>query len=169
MAQFESFNTTNKKIEKTWNKTNTNLNDTSDLTRQQKISNQNNLNPSIKKIPLIIKREVFTEFNDGSSILGLLPSVEEFTINISESLLTSAKIIRKIYREDLPEGEIPSEIFLEFENYTINNISWKCIDDNTILLQIFFPFLLVTNKSFVDVDLIITTPNIYTALPKGKI
>ena len=161
----ESFDNSQRRIRKNWENTDKNLSDESKLLRQNFLDLQNNLNPKIAALSLISKQEIITI--DGN--LAMLANLQQYTIsNMNESLIPFSQVTRKFYRDDLLDGEIPSEEFGTFENYTANNVWWKYINDNTMLLQIFFPFVFFNNTTYMDVDLIITNPNIYTAIPKFK-
>jgi len=164
MTEYKGFSNTKKKIEKIWNDTEQNLSNESKLIIQQIIDSNINSNPSLITIPLISKRETIY-----TSLTPHIPQLfEEFVIHgMTDVLLSFTKIYKKYYREELTDGN--DELYLKSEQYVFNNISWKFIDDNTKLLQIYIPIHFFSNKTFMDVNLIIINPNIYTALPKTKI
>ncbi len=166
----KSFDNTKNKIENTWEQTDRNLSDESNLKRQNIISSQKNLNPAITVIPLISHQEMIHVFGDESIGLLMLENIQEFTIsNMNDSLISTAKITRKFYRDQQTGGDIGEEEYIRIENYTFFDISWKYIDDSTVLLQIHFPFINFSNETFMDVNLTIRNPNIYTAIPKFTI
>lgn len=165
----ESFDNSQHKINKNWENTDKNLSDESKLSTQNFLDLQNNLNPKIAVLSLISKQEIIHTFPDESVFLLMIPNLQQYTIsNMNDSLIPFTQVTRKFYRDDLLEGEIASEEFLKIENYTSNNVWWKYINDNTMLLQIYFPLASFNNTTYMDVDLIIINPNIYTAIPKFK-
>ena len=170
MTKYKSFKTSKNKIQTIWKETEDNLNDSIDLQRQNIISSQKNFNKILTKISLIKKREIIHIFNDDSIGLLALAHIEEFVIsNIPESFLPFSRIVQKFYRNPLAETEIATIDFLKIEYNDMDKIYWKIIDDNTILLQIDFPFISFSNQTFMDVDLIITNPNNFAPLPKFKL
>ncbi len=152
----DSFNTSKNKIEKNWNNTEQNLSNEKLLTRQHIISYQDNFNPGITKIP-IITHDVVKSFT---------ASFDELIITMPESLISSMIVHRKFYREELSAGD--DILYEKNEIYSLNNISWKYIDNN-VLLQIYMAPQGFSNKTFMDLTLIIPNPNIYTPLPKATL
>ena len=85
---------------------------------------------------------------------------------MTEDLLPFTRVIQKIYREI---GDNPVDVFLQFKIYISNDILWKYINNSTMILQTAFPTISFQNQTFMDIDLYIKNPNVYTALPKLKI
>lgn len=156
----ESFDNSKNKIEKNWEDTDKNLSDASKLSTQNFLDLQNNLNPKITILSLISKQEITR---------NLLANLQQYTIsNMNETLIPFTQVTQRFYRDDLLQGEIASEEFGIINQFAPNAIWWKYINDDTMLLQIFISGGSVNNTTYMDVDLIIINPNIYTAIPKFK-
>ena len=164
MTEYKSFDTSKNKIEKNWNNTEKNLSESTRLKKQDIISSQTNFNPSGTIIPLINRQETIY-----TSLAPHIPGgLNEFIISdLTEDLLPFTKINRKFYREELDDGD--DILFFRMETYTLTDVSWKYVDDRTMILQILSSINFFSNKTFMDLDLIIKNPNIYTPLPKFKL
>lgn len=167
MTRSKTASNTKHIIEATWNNVVASQNKVALLKRQGLRYSQNNLNPALITVPLITHEEIIRDIDEDTQALQRLATVENFPLsNMTVSLLPYVSVVRKFYREF---DEKPLEPFVIFQKYTLNDITWKYIDNNTILLQILLPLVIFNNQTFMDLDLNIKNPNVYTTLPTYEI
>lgn len=164
---YESFNTSKKKIEKNWNRTEENSNNESKLKKQNIIPFQNNRNPSLTTISLLSKIKIENVSENGTITLNFRARVLNFIIaGFQERFIPYASVFVRVF----PEDEDVAIFKLDYiEKLSLDHISWKANSDDSFLLEIFLPTVNVQTPSFIEVDLIINNPNDYAPIPKSKI
>ena len=163
MAEHKSYNTENKKLQKTWDDTEENLEDAEELITQQVIDfSKTQRNQEVLDFIILQDSSFSDEFPDRTIYFS--STIDFKFVNLSDSVISSIYIVEFI--DSVSEiNEIENSFqFVELKEHFIKQVE----EENEIICQVILPFVGIFSSilSFREVKVYINNPNQISSIQK---